>query len=205
LCFEHRHLKAWHTDAACAPGGVHPITQAERQRHVTLAIRRWAFGPFCACCPARPAVVARFARTFGVKLEQHPSLGRGKSCAVGSVSPAWAFGSMGSASRSPRAALRGERFTGRGSRLRSQAVGFKVSASVRFRVSGKEAGRMSNHIAGGASASASAQFAGARRRLLVSLGTASVFGNELACPTRRSSRLPGTWWVSNSCSWPAAA
>jgi len=37
-----------------------------RQRHVTLAIKRWACGPFCACCPARHAVVARLARTLGV-------------------------------------------------------------------------------------------------------------------------------------------
>jgi len=41
-----------------------PLAQAERQRHVTLAIKRWAYGPFCACCPARHAVVARLARTL---------------------------------------------------------------------------------------------------------------------------------------------
>ena len=28
-------------------------------------MKRWAFGPFCACCPARPAVFARLARTLG--------------------------------------------------------------------------------------------------------------------------------------------
>eukprot|EP01038_Epipyxis_sp_PR26KG_P018225 gene18225-25638_t len=41
-----------------------PVT--ERQRRVTLAMRRWGFAPFCAACPARHAVVARLARTLGV-------------------------------------------------------------------------------------------------------------------------------------------
>ena len=43
-----------------------PNPQAERQQHVTLAIKRWGFAPLCACCPARHAVVARLARTLGL-------------------------------------------------------------------------------------------------------------------------------------------
>jgi hypothetical protein len=30
---------------------------------MSLAIKRWACGPFCDCCPARHAVVASLART----------------------------------------------------------------------------------------------------------------------------------------------
>ena len=38
-----------------------------------MAIKRWACGPFCACCPARHAIVARLARTLGVTF-QHRGL-----------------------------------------------------------------------------------------------------------------------------------
>ena len=34
---------------------------------VLAAVKRWAFGPFCACRPARHAVGDRLAQTLGIK------------------------------------------------------------------------------------------------------------------------------------------
>ena len=41
------------------------LVQAEPQRRGTLAIKRWACGPLCACCPARHTVGAGLTQTLG--------------------------------------------------------------------------------------------------------------------------------------------
>jgi hypothetical protein len=64
---------------------------------------------------------------------------------------------------------------------------------------------MSNHIAGIVSAPASAQPGAARGITMVSCRTATAFGSQVACPTRRSSRPPGTWRYQAGRCRPASA